>query len=238
MIMKCCGCHQKYSQKCAREDCQTEYLKVFGGGKRKVVKNNVSYDTVKKIYGDKGFQNSLLKILNNNKNITYTDLIDDIKVSISYMDKRDSDVLRLKILYISIDKELQNISNKDAKIDYGKVIEMLKKSFDNIISELTLEQACINEHMEDFKTTFKDVDFVKLSDDFLKSSTGNKMNMLAKYCKLEIALNDPNIIAEQLNLKWFAKNFINKQSKISDDIHNEDDDAFLLYYLNEVNKDK
>lgn len=239
MIMKCCGkfsgCCQRSCQKCAGEDYQTEYLKVFGGAKKIV---NVSYDTVKKIYGDKGFQNSLLKILNNDKNRTYTDLINDIKLSISTGNEKNPDGLRLKILYISIDKELQNIPSKGAKIDYGKVIEILKKSFDNIISELSLEQACINKHMEDFKATFKGIDFAKV-EDFLKSSVGNKMDMLSKYCELEIALNDPNIIAEQLNLKWFARNFINKQSKTSDDdIRNDDDDAFLLYYLNEVNKDK
>ena len=101
--------------------------------------------------------------------------------------------------------------------------------------------------METFKATFKEIDFAELSKNFLESSVGNKMDMLVKYCELEIALKDPNIIIEQLKLEWFARNLIDNLLKKShrkqfenydDDIHNDDDDAFLLYYLNEVNKDK
>ena len=243
MIMKCHGrfseCYQRCSQRSTKEVCQTEHLKVFGGAK-KPVKNNVSYGTVNGIYGDRVFQNSLLKILNNNSITTYAKLMEYIKTSISASNKGNPGGLRFKILYTSIYRELDNVPNKDAKIDYGVVKGMLINSFNRIISELLKEQTCINKYMEDFKELFKGIDFAKLSEDFLKSSSRNKIDMLTKYCELVIILGKYEIVTDEFNFKWFARNLIdslpkNFHEKSEDELYNDDDDdALLAYYVNEL----
>ena len=122
-------------------------------------------------------------------------------------------------------------------------MRILEDVYPHILSELSEEQECIRDNIDYFKSRFPKIDFDKESEAFRITSSKDVKIVLDLYCKLEFILRDPQIITDQLDLKWFARNMIEnlrkKQSEKSDDeLNNDDDDAFLLYYLDEVNKNK
>lgn len=231
MIMKCCGQFSGYCQR----SCQRNSSDVIVGGLSKLKSKQDIRKIVNDVFGNNPIRNILRDVLWNNRTKKCQDIVNIMIKDNNTLPSNNADELYTRIAYSVIIKEIQETLKPDTLIIKDELIKTLEKAKQLILSELLEEQKCIKIYEEYFKTAFPMANF----DDFINCSDKDFVYMLSKYCELEIALNDPNIIAEQLNLKWFARNFIKKQSKTSDDnIYNDDDDAFLLYYLNEVNKDK
>lgn len=251
MIMKCCKrCGKGCSKRSAKETCQTEYLKVFGGASKRKNRIEIINEKIKNIYNGKNFYKELVKIICDSLDKPYETLIQNINDRIGkYVDiYKKPEELCYKILYIDILRELGSVGDKRIIIDHNDVINKVKQSKQNIISNLITEQESIKNNMDLFKTTFSGIDFENVSRDFLNTSNKYVVTMLMEYCKMEIALGDTNIIDKQLTLVWFAKNLIDSvpkephektdedfHDKSEDDLHNEDDDdALLAYYVNEL----
>lgn len=233
MIMKCCG---QFSE-CHQRSCQRNSSDVIVGGLSKQDLRNEIY----KIFRNARIRDILTNIFYDNRTETCEKIIEAMINDNNKLPFNNAENLYVRVVYRCVIEEVRNkLKLKlDKTIDKTELMTILKNVYPHILSELSEEQKCIIDNMERFKSLFSTIDFNTISREFRLTSSKDVKIVLDLYCKLEIALNDPNIIAEQLNLKWFARNFIKKQSKTSDDdIHNDDDDAFLLYYLNEVNKNK
>lgn len=235
MIMKCCG---QFSG-CRQRSCQRNSSDVIVGGLSKLKSKQELKKEFYKIFGNNPIKDILANIFYSNKGKNCKEVIEAMINDNNRLPFDNANRLYVRIVYGCVIEEVRNKLKLDKTIDKTELMTILKNVYPHILSELSEEQKCIIDNMERFKSLFSTIDFNTISRAFRLTSSKDVKIVLDLYCELEIALNDPNIIAEQLNLKWFARNFIKKQSKTSDDdIHNDDDDAFLLYYLNEVNKDK
>lgn len=239
MIMKCCGCFSEDCEGCS----QMNSSNVIVGGLSKLKSKQELKQELYKIFKNTSITNILTNIFYSNKDKNCKEVIEAMINDNNNLPLNDAKDLYVRVVYGCVIEEVRNKLKLDKTIDKTELMKILKNVYPHILSELSEEQKCIMDNMERFKSLFSTIDFNKESSAFRLTSSTDVKIVLNKYCELEIALNDPNIITEQLNLKWFARNLINdiqkRRSETSeDDIHNEDDDAFLLYYLNEVNKDK
>ena len=236
MIMKC---HRRFSE-CCQRCSQRNSSDVILGGLSKLKSKQVIKNELYKIFGNTRIRNILTDIFFNNRKETCEKIIEAMIIDNNKLPFSNVNELYVRIVYRFVIKDVQENLKHDETIDKTKLMTILKNVYPNIQEELSKEQQCIMNNMESFKSLFPKIDFDKESEEFRNMSLGDVENALTKYCELEFVLEDPQIITDQLDLKWFARNLIGnlqkKQSeKSEDDLHNEDDDdALLAYYVNEL----